>query len=1332
MAQLAIATVGAVVGSAFGPLGTQVGWVVGSLVGSQFGPKQNTQGPRLSDLKVTSGAYGDVIPWGAGHPRLPGQVWWASQRLEVSQTTEQGKGGGPTSTTYTYVVNILYGLVDREIVGVSRIWSNGKLIWTAHVDSDEDSQTASQNDAPWDRITVYTGASDQLPDPTYEAAVTNAPAYRGRGSVFIEGLQLGNSGVIPNLTFETVISGAIVNYDKGFLSQWDSLTDATHVDTQLGPEPVLSGGAALQSSVKKWGTNALYVPAPGAAITSILTPVNNDHAGKSWRFECWVYWTGDSGSYPAINIASAGTGRGVSFARHGTFGAYYGGCSSSVSGTSGVFGDASDRPPINTWVHTAIEQLYGDRVRIYDSATGGEVADFGATIHVFTNADMGEVRVQNNVFSAPFYVDSMLFRWFEADEEDLLYVNGYSVPDGPFEPPPYAYQTVEPYDDTLQNVVEDLCERSGLSAGQIDASGLAAITKPVRSLAVGTVPPARAVLEQLASGYFFECYATDKLYFVPRGGSVVDAIDADDRATGNEQAEAESLPMTIGSNAEISAQVSVSYVNVDADYNTAAEHSDRLLTGQVNTSAVQLPIGFTSAEAKGIADAMVMDGYASRITGQVSLPVAYADLLPTNVVTVPDDDGNTYRVRLVRRTDELNRLIFEWVLDDASAIESAGITSEDYTPTLDVALPGVTVMELLDVPLLRDADNTLGHYVAASSTSESWPGASIQRSVDDVTYAEAAVVAERAVMGRTTTTLGTWTGGVVFDELNTVTVDVGDGELSSSTRAAMLLDTSINALMVGDELIRFRDRTGGSGVYTVSGLLRGQKGTEWAVGTHAEGERVVLMQTQGLRYVSIDLPSLETERYYKGVTRGRALSSASTENFTCEGVSLTPLAPVHVRREVDTSSGTVLTWTRRTRLAYTFTGPAGSVVPLGELTEAYSVDVVLDDEVVRTISATSPTCTYTAAQQTADGVSGATDIRFDVYQISAVVGRGYAASLETTGSVTPQPQIATLTVGGSWATGGARYATHGGVTYGHTSAGGDTDLDGIADSLAAVIDAAASYSAVAAGPVVSVTGPMSLAFPVIAGVSAGDNTTTWNITQTASDTVAGVGNQIHFGWKNLGDPAGTNAYPFGMQFNLLVQRLDPPLNLFYSVTNADAGGFTDYRILPGLPGAISYEVSASGDALTYGFSLTPNDGPNGSSTLTTPASEPYNWTLQVSASIPAVSGLAGNTATGVTPATLRPQIVTLTLAGTPVTGRIYRATLGGVDFDYPAGGGDTTMALVATGLASVIDANANYIAAAVGAVITITHASNNVPFTYSATVIPSTVTLTAAITQEAA
>lgn len=1336
MAQLAIAAAGAVAGFAVGgPGGAKIGWAVGSLVGSQFGPKENVQGPRLSDLKVTSGSYGDVIPWAAGHPRVAGQVWWSSQRREESQTSEQGKGGGATQTTYTYTVDILYGLVDREILYVARIWSNGKLIWTASSESDEDSLSTSQNNPPWDRITIYTGSSTQLPDPTYEAAVTNAPAYRGRGTVFIEGLQLGNSGVIPNLTFEVVIDGQLTYLDKGFLSQFEVLTSPTTIEATLGPDINLTGSEAISTSVKKFGTGSVAI-ASGTVDTP--TTMTLDITGKSWRVEGWSYVSTDTGRL--VRIDSSVNSYRIDLevdTRPASFGPVTVNYLSSLGSGGGTPTGAptptpSNRPPKNQWLHWSIQ---------YTKATGYVLFHvngyyWGRMMTVAGVPFTGDAfnRITFGGGSGDGYADSTLYRYFDDDEEALLYpAADIAVPTEPFEPPPYAYTSVEVDDDTLQNVVEALCARAGMPTGTYGATALSAITKPVRAIAVGQVTSARAVLEILMSAYFFEAFATDKLYFVPRAGSVVDALDLDDLATGIEQAETESLPMQVGSNAEISAQVAVSYMNVFSDYNTAAEQSDRLLTGQVNTASVQLPMAFTAEEAKGIADAMVIDGYASRVTGSLSLPIEYAELQPTNVVTVPDDEGSTYRVRMVRRVDEGNVLKFDWVLDDATAVESAGITSEDYTPVISVALPGVTEMALLDVPLLRDDDNYLGHYVAATSHSTTWPGASIQRSLDDVEYTEAAVISERGTLGVTTTTLGNWTGGNVFDEVNTVTVDVGStGTLSSSTRDAMLADTEVNAMQIGDEVIRFRTATGGAGVYVLSGLLRGQKGTEWAMSGHAIGEQVVLLRLQGLRYVTIDLPSVGATRYYKGVTRGRALSTADSESFTCDAVSLLPLYPVDIRRTVNAANEIILTWNRRTRLSSAFLATTG--VPLGEATESYSVDVVLISGGVlkRTITSSAPTITYTAAQQTADGVTGSTAIRFDVYQMSTVVGRGRAGSLSTVGAVTPRAQITALTVGGTYASGANLYATLGGVTYSYTSTVPDATLSGIAASFAAIIDAATAYSAAAVGPVVNVTGPVSTAFSVVAGVTAGDNTLTWNLTQTASATVAGVGNGILFGWKNLSDPGGENAYPFGMHFNLLVQRTSPALNLIYTVTNSEAGGFTDYRILPGLIGAFISKFNASGAAATYGLSMTPNDYPNGTVKLTTPASEPFNWTVQANSNIPSVSGLGANLASGIEPATLRPQIVTLTLSGTPTTGWVYRATLAGVNFDYTATGGDTTMALVATGLASVIDADGDYIASAVGAVITITHASNNVAFTYSGTIIASTVTVTAANTQEAA
>lgn len=417
---------------------------------------------------------------------------------------------------------------------------------------------------------------------------------------------------------------------------------------------------------------------------------------------------------------------------------------------------------------------------------------------------------------------------------------------------------------------------------------------------------------------------------------------------------------------------------------------------QISTAVVQLPLGFTSSEAKGIADAMVIDGYASRVTGSFSVPLKYAEITPTDVVTVTDHDGNTYRVRIVRRTDEGPLLKFEWVLDDATAIESAGITSDDYTPTVGVALPGETIMELLDIPLMRDAENTLGHYVAATSSGTTWPGASISRSLDDVDYAEAARVSERAILGVTTTTLGNFTG-VGFDERNTVTVSLSYGTLSSSTRAGLLADASVNNIMIGAELVRFRTATFVSaGVYTLSGLLRGQKGTEWAMAGHTSADVVALIQTAGIRYVAIDLPSLSAERFYKGATLGKSLASVSGESFTCEGVSLKPLAPVDVRASKDQYTGAVtITWKRRTRMSSRMVGAAGISVPLGEASESYSVRIYSDagfTTLKRTLTATTQRATYTQSQQVADFGSSSSSFYVRVAQVSAVVGAGYEAS----------------------------------------------------------------------------------------------------------------------------------------------------------------------------------------------------------------------------------------------------------------------------------------------------------------------------------------------------
>lgn len=62
-----------------------------------------------------------------------------------------------------------------------------------------------------------------------------------------------------------------------------------------------------------------------------------------------------------------------------------------------------------------------------------------------------------------------------------------------------------------------------------------------------------------------------------------------------------------------------------------------------------------------------------------------------------------------------------------------------------------------------------------------------------------------------------------------------------------------------------------------------------------------------------------------------------------------------------------------------------------EATEAYEIDILNGDTVVRTLTATTTIATYSsAADQTADFGAAQSVLSIAVYQINSTIGRGYA------------------------------------------------------------------------------------------------------------------------------------------------------------------------------------------------------------------------------------------------------------------------------------------------------------------------------------------------------
>src|ERR1017187_5583378 len=113
----------------------------------------------------------------------------------------------------------------------------------------------------------------------------------------------------------------------------------------------------------------------------------------------------------------------------------------------------------------------------------------------------------------------------------------------------------------------------------------------------------RSVLELLMSAYFFELVVSDKIYFRPRGGASAVTIPYLDLGATKGTDSPEPLALLQSNELEIPAQVALTYINIDNDYQPDTQYSDRLISAMAGSvAAVQIAIGLSPDEAKAVAD----------------------------------------------------------------------------------------------------------------------------------------------------------------------------------------------------------------------------------------------------------------------------------------------------------------------------------------------------------------------------------------------------------------------------------------------------------------------------------------------------------------------------------------------------------------------------------------------------------------------------------------------------------------------------------------------------------------------------------------------------------
>lgn len=148
---------------------------------------------KITTLSVQTSAYGVCIPMAWGTTRLTGNLMWYGDFVATEHTEEQGgKGGGVTTTNYTYSTAFAMGLLGGVVNSIPRVWAGKEKKTLGELGLDL--MTGSSGQAPWSYLSTK-----------HPSEALNYPgiAYVGAAS-----FQLGNSSSLPNLAFELVTSTA--------------------------------------------------------------------------------------------------------------------------------------------------------------------------------------------------------------------------------------------------------------------------------------------------------------------------------------------------------------------------------------------------------------------------------------------------------------------------------------------------------------------------------------------------------------------------------------------------------------------------------------------------------------------------------------------------------------------------------------------------------------------------------------------------------------------------------------------------------------------------------------------------------------------------------------------------------------------------------------------------------------------------------------------------------------------------------------------------------------------------------------------------------------------
>ena len=303
-------------------------------------------------------------------------------------------------------------------------------------------------------------------------------------------------------------------------------------------------------------------------------------------------------------------------------------------------------------------------------------------------------------------------------------------------------------------------------------------------------------------------------------------------------------------------------------------------------------------------------------------------LRPGDLVSLPDS-ALTWMLRtvsVVALSVEAEAVAFTGALPPLPADPGRAVEQPD--------LPiGRTELALFEPPPPGDAPDLEPVVYLAAASPTAWKAVPVELSLGDEPQ-PAAILPRPSVIGKATSLLPPETPFLI-DESSGFTVQLADASQQLLNADDDALMGGANLAILGSELLQFgRAEEIGAGLFRVSRLLRGRRGSEWAMDGHAIGEAFCLV---GSSVKAIRLPVGALGRDLVCIAHGVGdVPPLPTASWAVSGESLRPPSPCHLTL-IRTDGAVRAEWVRRSHRAWEWLDAVD--VPADGFAERYRVTV---------------------------------------------------------------------------------------------------------------------------------------------------------------------------------------------------------------------------------------------------------------------------------------------------------------------------------------------------------------------------------------------------------